>query len=96
MTVAPWPSVNESTCQNCGSHVTDRFGRVFGDENDRAHRCGNCDSYRRLSRGSAAGLEVRVPDCENGGRFEVMTITIFGPTAAHPRTLPIIWRLGII
>ncbi|AHG01132.1 hypothetical protein HALLA_17550 [Halostagnicola larsenii XH-48] len=50
--------------------MTDRFGRVFGDENDRAHRCGNCDSYRRLSRGSAAGLEVRVPDRENGGRFD--------------------------
>ncbi|WP_090614534.1 DUF7563 family protein [Natrinema salaciae] len=64
VTVAPWSSVNHSTCQHCGAHVTDRFRRVFGDDDDRVHRCGDCDSYARLSRGSAAGIDVGIPDPE--------------------------------
>ncbi|ARS91396.1 DUF7563 family protein [Natrarchaeobaculum aegyptiacum] len=56
--------VSSNTCQHCGAHVTEQFARVFGDDRDRAHRCGECDSYARLSRGSAAGLEVSVPDPE--------------------------------
>ncbi|MFA9502656.1 hypothetical protein ACERIM_07720 [Natrinema sp. H-ect1] len=64
VTVAPWPSVDHSTCQHCGAHVTDRFRRVFGDDEDRAHRCGDYDTYARLSRGSAAGVDVAVPDPE--------------------------------
>ncbi|RZH69056.1 hypothetical protein ELS17_06285 [Natrinema altunense] len=32
VTVAPWPSVDNSTCDHCGAHVTDRFRRVFGDD----------------------------------------------------------------
>ncbi|WP_455429557.1 DUF7563 family protein, partial [Natronobacterium lacisalsi] len=46
---------SDSTCLHCGAYVPDRFGRVFGDDHDRAHRCPECDSYRRLTRGSAAG-----------------------------------------
>ncbi|WP_149782202.1 hypothetical protein [Natrinema hispanicum] len=64
VTVAPWPSVDHSTCEHCGAHVTDRFRRVFGDDEDRAHRCGDCDTYARLSRGSAAGVDVAIPDPE--------------------------------
>ena len=76
MTVAPWPSVDNSTCKHCGAHVTDRFGRVFGDDRDRAHRCPECDTYRRLSRGSAAGLDAGIPDPEttdghHGGEADV-------------------------
>ncbi|MFA9502378.1 hypothetical protein A6E15_02075 [Natrinema saccharevitans] len=56
--------VTQSTCLHCGTHVTDRFRRVFGDDEDRAHRCGDCDTYARLSRGSAAGVDVAVPDPE--------------------------------
>ena len=58
------PSVSQSTCQHCGSHVTDRFGRVYGDNCDRVHRCPECDSYRRLTRGTAAGKDVDIPDPE--------------------------------
>lgn len=54
--------VDRSTCRYCGAHVTDRFRRVFGDDRDRAHRCSECDCYRRLSRGSAAGVDVDAPD----------------------------------
>ena len=53
-----------SNCLHCGAHVTARFGRVFGDDRDRAHRCGECDSYRRLSRGSGAGVDVPLADPE--------------------------------
>jgi len=63
VTVAPWPSVDNSTCRHCGAHVTDRFRRVFGDD-DRAHRCGDCDTDARLSRGSAVGVDVAIPDPE--------------------------------
>ncbi|WP_084813314.1 DUF7563 family protein [Natrinema thermotolerans] len=58
------PSVDHSTCLHCGAHVSDRFRRVFGDDDDRAHRCGSCDSYARMSRGSAAGQPVSIPDPE--------------------------------
>jgi hypothetical protein len=52
------------TCRNCGAHVSTDFRRVFGDSDDIAHRCPECDTSRRLSRGSAAGSEVAVPDPE--------------------------------
>ncbi|QCS44099.1 hypothetical protein [Natrinema versiforme] len=64
VTVAPWPSADRSTCQHCGAYVTDQFRRVFGDDDDRAHRCGECDTYARLSRGSGAGVDVSIPDPE--------------------------------
>ncbi|MDF9747408.1 DUF7563 family protein [Natrinema salsiterrestre] len=64
VTVAPWPSVDNSTCRHCDAHVADRFRRVFGDDDDRAHRCGDGDTDARLSRGSAAGVDVSVPDPE--------------------------------
>ncbi|WP_410764924.1 hypothetical protein [Haloferax sp. DFSO60] len=49
-------------CLHCGSHVTRDFRRVYGDSNDRAHRCFECDTLVRLQRGSAAGLDVPIPD----------------------------------
>jgi len=53
------------TCRNCGAHVSEDFRRVFGDEDHVAHRCRECDTSRRLSRGSAAGVEVAVTDPED-------------------------------
>ncbi|RZH67914.1 DUF7563 family protein [Natrinema altunense] len=64
VTAAQWSTGDRSTCQHCGAHVTDRFRRVFGDDRDRAHRCDECDTYARLSRGSAAGVDISVPDSE--------------------------------
>ncbi|QCC53275.1 DUF7563 family protein [Natronorubrum bangense] len=57
-------STANSSCRHCGAHVSDRFSRVFGDDDDRAHRCSECDTYARLSRGSAAGVDVGIPDPE--------------------------------
>ncbi|QSG02302.1 DUF7563 family protein [Natranaeroarchaeum sulfidigenes] len=57
-------SDESATCRNCGAHVSEDFRRVFGDEDHVAHRCPECDTSRRLSRGSAAGVAVSVSDPE--------------------------------
>lgn len=49
-------------CRFCDRHVTDTFRRVHGDNDDVAHRCLGCDCFRRVSRGSAAGVNVDLPD----------------------------------
>lgn len=49
-------------CLECGSHLPPRFGRVHGDDDDRAHRCPECDSWVRICEGSAAGKDVDTPD----------------------------------
>lgn len=64
MTIVHYENIQDSTCLHCGAHVSDRFCRVFGDDQNRVHRCGECDSYARLSRGSAAGVDVPIPDPE--------------------------------
>ncbi|WP_143823920.1 DUF7563 family protein [Natronorubrum thiooxidans] len=64
MSIAFGAHATDSSCRHCGAHVSDRFSRVFGDDDDRAHRCSECDTYARLSRGSAAGVGVSIPDPE--------------------------------
>ncbi|WP_225306780.1 DUF7563 family protein [Haloarcula hispanica] len=56
------------TCQNCGSHVSRKFRRIFGDRENVAHRCYDCDSNTRLYRGSAAGKDVDRADPRNRDR----------------------------
>ncbi|WP_049982055.1 hypothetical protein [Halorubrum sp. BV1] len=55
-------STDERECHFCGCHVTDTFARVHGDQDDTVHRCLGCDCFRRVSRGSAAGVSVDLPD----------------------------------
>ncbi|WP_375137268.1 MULTISPECIES: hypothetical protein [Halostella] len=57
-------TTDRSTCNHCGAHVSDQFLRVYGDSDDRAHRCSECDTWVRLTEGSAAGLDVPTPDPE--------------------------------
>lgn len=52
----------DSRCLFCEEPVPKRFRRVFGDDQDRAHRCRNCDIFSRIKDGSAAGLEVTDTD----------------------------------
>jgi len=47
-------------CQNCGAHVSERFARVMGDEDNTVHACPRCDSKGALRAGTAAGLEHRL------------------------------------
>ncbi|WP_449271874.1 DUF7563 family protein [Halostella pelagica] len=37
---------------------------MYGDSDDRAHRCSECDTWVRLTEWSAAGLDVPTPDPE--------------------------------
>ncbi|MFC7215701.1 hypothetical protein ACFQO4_16640 [Saliphagus sp. GCM10025334] len=60
----PWTPVDRSTCDHCGAHVSEQFRRAYGDSSDRAHRWGEFDSFRRLSRGTGAGVDVAIPDPE--------------------------------
>lgn len=46
-----------STCENCGSHVSKRFERVMGDNDDKAHRCPECANATELLNGKSAGLD---------------------------------------
>ena len=47
-------------CQNCGTHVSERFARVMGDENNIVHACPQCDSEGALRAGTAAGKTHRL------------------------------------
>ncbi|MDR5674011.1 hypothetical protein RH858_12735 [Halalkaliarchaeum sp. AArc-GB] len=59
----------KTRCEECEAHVSRDFRRVYGDGNDRAHRCPQCDTWVRLFEGSAAGKDVPTPDArENPGR----------------------------
>ena len=53
---------DSSCCAHCGSHVTTDFRRVYGDDDNRVYRCQHCDNLIRIRAGSAAGLDVSIPD----------------------------------
>lgn len=60
----------ESKCLTCQEPVSKGFARIFGDRDDQVHRCQNCDTFGRLKRGTAAGIEVSQPDpLDNSGRM---------------------------
>ncbi|WIV68444.1 DUF7563 family protein [Natrialbaceae archaeon AArc-T1-2] len=66
------PTSRANRCLTCGSHVTPEFRRGFGDADDRAQRCTECDNYGRLANGSAAGLDVgSVDPLDSPDRFGV-------------------------
>lgn len=64
MAVNLGPSARKGTCEHCGAHVSTDFARVYGDGDNRIHRCPNCDSWIRLQKGSGAGLDVSISDPE--------------------------------
>lgn len=41
-------------CLNCGSRVTVRFARVFGNNDDEVYGCPECRGVRELYEGAAA------------------------------------------
>lgn len=45
-------------CLGCGSHVTVRFARVLGDNDDQAHRCPRCAGGTAVENGAAAGADL--------------------------------------
>jgi hypothetical protein len=46
------------TCQDCGSFVTPRFARVFGDNDGNVFGCNECLSFRGLTKGEGAAPEA--------------------------------------
>ncbi len=50
-----WKPMESSTagarCRNCGTHVTQQFARVFGDNGDVVHGCPSCTTYREMQSG---------------------------------------------
>lgn len=44
-------------CNNCGGHVSDRFARVFGDNDDEVFACYDCTGFRELFDGRGGGVE---------------------------------------
>lgn len=41
-------------CANCGGHVTERFRRVFGDNDGAVHGCPSCMGTTEIVNGAAA------------------------------------------
>lgn len=48
----------ESQCQNCGSHVSESFRRVLGDNENVAHACSNCSPRNSEYPGRVAGVDT--------------------------------------
>lgn len=44
---------NRTRCNACGSYVTPKFLRVFGDNDDRVAACLNCSTMRELAQGAS-------------------------------------------
>lgn len=48
-------------CENCGAKVSGHYARVFGDQDNKVHRCGNCvdpnDGGKTIIRHGGAAFE---------------------------------------
>lgn len=68
----PGQSASSGTvCQNCGTKLTRQFARVFGDNRDVAHHCGDCEeiSYRDLKWGAGSNPDYD-PETDRGSSSE--------------------------
>ena len=54
-------------CDNCGSFVTRKFARVFGDNHDNVDGCVSCLTGAELTTREAAGGPFRAPSARRGG-----------------------------
>ncbi|WP_425504256.1 DUF7563 family protein [Saliphagus infecundisoli] len=43
-------------CENCGSHVTEQYARVFAGNDGTLHACPNCRSQTDIFEGAGADL----------------------------------------
>jgi len=49
--VHPDDGTDATTCENCGTHVSASFVRVFGDNDGTLHRCSECTTVSELMDG---------------------------------------------
>jgi hypothetical protein len=61
---------DSTTCQSCGEPVTERFARVFGDNNDEVHACYDCESYDAITNGAASGRRATTVEIDADGTPE--------------------------
>lgn len=45
-------SAGTTRCRNCGAHVSPRFVRVFGNNEDELYHCLECSTFRDLQQGA--------------------------------------------
>lgn len=55
-----------TTCWNCGAHVTGRFARVMGDNDDDVFGCPRCQGYRELTSGLGAAAPSDADEEDDG------------------------------
>lgn len=55
---------------DCGKHVTERFAKVFGDNDDEVHSCPRCATEKELNAGTAA-FPDRDPDRYDGSEVSL-------------------------
>lgn len=57
----------ENRCWNCGGHVTARFARVMGDNDNEVYVCPKCCGFRELSNGASGDpSSAQVHSAEDG------------------------------
>lgn len=49
-------------CNGCGSTVSDRFAKVFGDDEDEVHHCMNCINLDEGGRSALRHGAAAMPD----------------------------------
>ncbi|WP_276261503.1 DUF7563 family protein [Haloglomus litoreum] len=46
-------------CRDCGTYVSKRFARVFGDNEHRVYGCPSCSTFRERSEGGATDSDAK-------------------------------------
>lgn len=44
-------------CDNCGSHLTEQYARVFAANDGTLHACRNCSELKDMTLGAGAGVD---------------------------------------
>jgi len=52
----PDGTAEQYTCENCGTHVSSSYVRVFGDNTGTLHRCSTCSTVSDVMDGSGSGV----------------------------------------
>jgi hypothetical protein len=57
-------------CLGCGESITERFARVFGDNNDEVHACYDCENYDAITNGAASDRQIATVEIDASGTAE--------------------------
>lgn len=48
--------MKQATCENCGTHVSASYVRVFGDNDGTLHYCSTCSTVSDVMEGHGSGV----------------------------------------